>query len=132
VVTTAAGHIVALDRRSLATLWTVEAGSSFFGGPALARDTAFAVSLRGDLWHVPLSRPAGARAVPLGAPARAAPTPTRDGVLIGTVAGEIVLVRPDGTVETRGRVEGPVEQPPLALNGAIFVVDGRGRVHAWR
>jgi outer membrane protein assembly factor BamB len=132
VVATASGHIVGLDGRDLRVLWSVEAGSSFFGGPALARDTAFAVSLRGELWHVPLTHPDGARAVPLDAAVRAAPTPTRSGVLIGTLGGEIVLVRGDGAILPRGRVEGPIEQPPIVLDGMMYVIDGKGRLYAWR
>jgi hypothetical protein len=30
------------------------------------------------------------------------------------------------------RVEGPIEQPVVVLEGTMYVVDGRGRLHAWR
>jgi hypothetical protein len=61
---------------------------------------------------------------------RAAPTPTADGVLIGTTAGEVLLARGDTSVR-RARVDGPVEQPPLVRHGVLLVIDGKGRVMAW-
>ena len=102
-----------------------------FGGVALARDTAFAVSIQGDLWRVPLSNPMQAGAVLLGAAVRAPPSPVQDGVLVGTLTGEILFVRGDA-IRSQGRVPGPIEQPVLVADGVLYVVDGRGRLQAWR
>ena len=102
-----------------------------FGGPAIARDSVFAVSVRGILWRIPLGNPDAADGIPIGAAVRAPASPVRDGVLIGTLGGEIVLVA-GGSVVPQGRVEGPIEQAVIVKDGAMFVVDGRGRLHAWR
>jgi len=131
VVATADGYVASLDARDLQILWTVDVNSPVFGGPAIARDSVFAATLRGDVWRIPLTDPGGADAVPVGAPIRAPAAPVRSGVLIGTLGGEILLVRGD-SVLPQGRAEGPIEQPVIVQDGTMLVVDGRGRVHAWR
>jgi len=131
VVATADGYVVALDARDLHILWTVDVNSPVFGGPAIARDSVFAVTLRGDVWRIPLADPVAADVLPVGAPVRAPAAPVRDGVLIGTLGGEILLVRGD-SVLPQGRAEGPIEQPVIVQDGTMLVVDGRGRVYAWR
>jgi len=131
VVATADGQILAFSRDSLRVLWSLDVSAPLFGGPAIARDSVFAVSIRGDLWGIPLDHAGGARAVPIGTAVRNTPAPVREGVLIGTLGGEIVLVRGDSVIRY-GRVEGPVEQPVIVSGGTVFVLDGRGRLHAWR
>jgi hypothetical protein len=123
--------VLALDAVSLSTLWTVDVNGAVFGGPTIARDSAFVVTLRGDVWSIPLGDPARARAMPVGAAVRAPTAPVRTGVLIGTLSGEILLVRGD-SVTRQGRVEGPIEQPIIVRDGTMYVLDGRGRIHAWR
>jgi outer membrane protein assembly factor BamB len=130
VVASPDGIVAGLMRRDLTVLWTVSTGDPIFSMPSLARDTAFVITLGGALWRVPLSSPNDAESVPLGVTVRAAPSPTADGVLIGTTAGEILLAS-GRTAEPRARVDGPVEQPPLVRNGVLLVIDGKGRVMAW-
>ena len=131
LIATADGRVVALDAADLAILWTLDVNGTVLGSPAIARDSAFVVTLRGDLWRIPLGDPVRARALPLGTAVGAPAAPVRDGVLIGTLAGEILLVRGEA-VTPLGRVEGPIEQAIIVQDGVMYVVDGRGRVHAWR
>jgi len=131
IATTADGHVTAFASRDLAPLWSLDVGAPVFGGPAVARDSVFAVSVRGVLWRIPLSDPGRADGIPTGAAVRAPPSPVRHGVLIGTLGGEILLVRGD-SVMPQVRVEGPIEQPVVVRGGTMYVVDGRGRLHAWR
>lgn len=131
VATTADGHVTAFRSGDLTPLWSLDLGAPVFGGPAVARDSVFAVSIRGVLWRIPLAHPEQADGIPIGAAVRAPPSPVRHGVLIGTLGGEILLVEGD-SVMPLFRVEGPIEQPVVVRGGALFVVDGRGRLHAWR
>lgn len=131
LLATADGRVAALGATDLAILWTLDVNGTVFGSPAIARDSAFVVTLRGDLWRIPLGDPIQARALHLGTAVRAPAAPVRDGVLIGTLAGEILLVRGEA-VAPLGRVEGPIEQAIIVQDGVMYVVDGRGRVHAWR
>jgi outer membrane protein assembly factor BamB len=131
VATTADGHVMAFRSGDLELLWSLDLGAPVFGGPALARDSVFAVSIRGVLWRIPLGHPERADGIPIGAAVRAPPSPVRHGVLIGTLGGEILLVEGD-SVMPLVRVEGPIEQAVVVRGGTMFVVDGRGRLHAWR
>lgn len=132
VITSPDGWITGLARDDLRTLWAVPTGDPVFGMPAIARDTAFAVTLGGALWRVPLGAPAQAAAVPLGVTVRAPPAPTADGVLIATTAGEVLLARGASSVERRARVDGPIEQAPIVRDGVLLVIDGKGRVYTWK
>jgi hypothetical protein len=131
VLTSPDGLVVAVARDDLRTLWTVQTHDPVFGMPAIARDTAFAVTLGGVLWRIPLGAPWEHDSLSLHVTVRAAPSPTLDGVLIASTAGEVLFARGD-VVEPRARVDGPVEQPPIVRNGILLVIDGRGRVHTWR
>jgi outer membrane protein assembly factor BamB len=131
IATTADGHVTTFRSGSLEPLWSLDLGAPVFGGPAVARDSVFAVSVRGVLWRIPLGHPEDADGIPIGAAVRARPSPVRHGVLIGTLGGEILLVRGD-SIMPQVRVEGPIEQPIVVQQGAMYVVDGRGRLHAWR
>jgi outer membrane protein assembly factor BamB len=132
VVASPDGTIAGLARDDLRTLWSVPTGDPVFGMPAIARDTAFAVTLGGALWRIPLATPANAASVALGVTVRAAPAPTADGVLVATTAGEVLFTRGTGSVEPRARVDGPIEQPPIVRDGLLLVIDGKGRVYTWR
>lgn len=126
------GAITALDVETLEVLWRVPLGAPVFGTPAVARDTVFVTTLDGLLWAIPLGTPQETRTIVLDATIRAGPAPVRNGVLVGTVSGEVLLVQQGGIVEPRLRVDGPLDEPPLMHRGALFVVDGRGRVRTWR
>jgi outer membrane protein assembly factor BamB len=125
------GLLLGLRRDDLRLLWSIRTDDPIFGGPVIARDTVFAVSVGGRLWRVPLSSPYDATSDSLGTPVRASPAPVANGVLVGTLGGEVLLVRRD-TVEHRMRVIGPIEQPPIVRHGVLFVISGKGVMEAWR
>jgi outer membrane protein assembly factor BamB len=126
------GIIAGLARDDLRTLWSIPTGDPVFGMPSIARDTAFAVTLGGVLWRVPLATPGDATSVPLGVTVRAPAAPTADGVLVATTAGEVLFFTGVGPVEPRARVDGPIEQAPIIRHGVLLVIDGKGRVYAWQ
>lgn len=124
--------IAAYDAATLEERWWMPVADPFFGGVAVARDTAFAVTVDGDLWRVPLAGPDGAIAQSLDRPIRMTPVPVGNGVLLGTVAGEVLFVRDrDGGPAWSRMVDGPMEFPPIVEGGSIFVFDGRGTIHRW-
>jgi len=125
------GLLFGLGRDDLALLWSIRTDGPIFGGPVIARDTVFAVSVGGWLWRVPLDNPYDDTSDSLGAPVRASPAPVAHGVLIGTLAGEVLLVERD-TVMRRARLAGPIEQPPIVRHGVLLVIDGKGTMEAWR
>ena len=124
--------IAAYDAATLEERWWVPVTDPFFGGVAVARDTAFAVTVNGDLWRVPLDAPDGATAQSLDRPMRMTPAPVRNGVLLGTVGGEVLFVRDRTGGPAWSRfVDGPMEFPPVVDGGSIFIFDGRGTIHRW-
>jgi hypothetical protein len=131
IVTSPDGLVAAIAHDDLRTLWSVDTDDPIFGMPAIARDTAFAVTLSGALWRIPLRVPWEPTAVPLGITVRAAPAPTADGVLVASTAGEVLFTRGD-SIEARARVDGPVEQAPIVRDGVLLVIDGKGRVLTWK
>jgi outer membrane protein assembly factor BamB len=132
-VTTASGRVAAYALPGLDVAWERSLPDQILGSPALAGDTLYALARDGTLALIPLDDVAAARTLALPAVAIAGPTPTRSGVLVATVRGEILLVDPaSGGVRWRARVDGPVEHPPLVREGQLVVVGGRGDIHAYR
>lgn len=133
IVASPDGWVLGYDAETLEERWRVTTDGPVLGAPAVARDTAYAVTLSGTLIAIPLRDPAAARRIALGAAVRAAPAPVADGVLVATVAGDVVWVRA-GRQDTAWRIEvpGPLEHPPLVDRGELFVMDGRGRLHVFR
>jgi outer membrane protein assembly factor BamB len=130
---TTAGRILAVDLPSLRVRWSQDAGDAVYGAPALTQDTLYVLTRRGTLWAVPIAQPAAARRVDLDIIATAGPTPVAAGVLVASVGGEILLVqRADGAIRWRGRVDGPVEEPPLVRDRQLVVVGGRGDIQTFR
>ncbi|MGH7643952.1 MAG: PQQ-binding-like beta-propeller repeat protein, partial [Gemmatimonadales bacterium] len=130
---TTGGHLLALALPALDVQWDVPAGDAVYGAPALVGDTLYALTRTGALWLVPVDAPAEARRHALDVVSVAGPTPTRSGVLIGGVNGEVLLVdRESGVVRWRTLVDGPVESPPLVRDRQLVVVGGRGDIHAYR
>jgi outer membrane protein assembly factor BamB len=133
VLTSPDGVLAGLDVRTLAERWSIDVHAPVFGGAAIARDTAFAVTVEGELWRVPLHAPEAARGQPLGRPMRITPAPVRNGVLLGTVAGEVLLIDDRSDVPRWSvKLDGPIEFPPIVDGGTVFVIDGRGTAYAWR
>jgi outer membrane protein assembly factor BamB len=132
-VATTAGQVLELDLGTLASKWTHNAGDAVLGALALVQDTLFALARDGSLWLIPVNEPERARVLRLDVVSVAGPTPVASGVLVATVAGEILLVDRDiGSILWRARLDGPIEQPPLVVDRQLVVVAGRGDIHAYR
>jgi outer membrane protein assembly factor BamB len=130
---TTGGHVLAVELPALSVVWDLATGDPVFGAPAVARDTVYALARNGTLWLIPRAATAGARSLALGIVATAGPTPLANGVLAGSVSGEVVLVDPaSGNVSWRVQVDGPIEQPPLVRDRDLVVIDGHGDIHTYR
>lgn len=127
------GFVAGLALEDLSVVWQVETTEPVFGSPAVARDTVFAVTIGGKLWKIPMDNPAKASATRLEVVVRSPSTPIRTGVLVGTVAGEILWITENGvSPRWRARLDGPVEYAPIVDAGVLVAVDGRGKIHTWR
>jgi len=127
------GHVLAVTVPDLTIAWDRPVGDAVYGAVALARDTLYALTRGGSLWMIPVANPAGARSFDLNVVAVAGPTPVSGAVLVGSVAGEVLLVSTaDGQVKWRVQLDGPIDEPPLVRDRELFVVAGRGDIHAYR
>ncbi|MEE8192577.1 MAG: PQQ-binding-like beta-propeller repeat protein [Gemmatimonadales bacterium] len=132
VVTSPDGFISAFHASTLEPLWEIPTNDPVFGNPAIARDTAFAVTQNGTLWMIPLEFPEDAGTVPLGVVVRAGPSPLARGVLIATVHGEVAWFVPEVAEPLWLRqFKGPIETPPVLDRGKLFILDAGGRIHVW-
>ena len=130
---TTGGRVLAVDLPALAVAWDVAAGDAVFGAPAVAGDTVYALARNGTLLLIPEDRPSEARSLSLDIVATAGPTPLASGVLVASVAGDVLLVdRASGAVLWRIQLDGPIEQPPLVRDRQLVVVAGRGDIHSYR
>jgi outer membrane protein assembly factor BamB len=130
---TVRGVVLAMTLARLEPVWEIALPDAVYGAPVLAGDTLVVLSRDGTLALIPLAAPEARRTVPLGRTAVAGPTVTRSGILIGTVAGEVLRVDPaTGAVRWQTRVAGPIESAPLVRDGQIVVVGGRGDVHLYQ
>lgn len=114
--------------------WRVETSRPVLGPAVLARDTLFALTTECTLWRVPVAAPSAADSVAIpDCVTEAAPTVLRDGVLVASVRGEVILFDP----RTRRRVftrsvRGALRHPPLVLDGQILVAPTLGEVVSFR
>lgn len=130
---TMTGAVIAVTLPDLTIEWQHAAGDPVYGAPALAGDTLYVMARDGRLWLIPVRAPDLATSHALGIVSTAGPTPILPGVLVGSVAGEVLLVdRQTGTILWRAEVTAPVEEPPLVQDRQVVVVGGRGNIHAYR
>lgn len=129
---TTAGRLLEVDTPDFTVRWNIAVGDGVYGAPALAHDTVYVLTRAGALWSVPAGAPDHAHSVDLGIDALAGPTPTADGILVGGVTGEVLLVDAGGTIKWRAQVDGPIETPPLVFDGQLLVAGGHGDLRAYR
>lgn len=136
------GSIAAVRLRDGATLWRVRTGAPVFGAPVVRRDTVYALSNRCTLWAVPATNPSAADTMAvsddggerhLPCTTVAAPGLTRDGVLVATIGGALLLVDRGAhrTVWSR-QLPGELRHPPAIRNGTIVVAPLLGDVVSYR
>ena len=131
IFVTPTGDAVAVSARTFAPLWRIPLGP-VWGNAAVARDTLFAITTAGMLCRVALADPSHVVRTSVGASVRAGPMPIADGILIGTVSGQIMRIAGDSVTVWRDTVDGPIELPLVVDRGSLIAVDGRGRIHLWK
>ena len=134
VIADPSGALLAVAVPSGRVVWRVATEAPVLGSAVLARDTIFALSTACTLWRVPVRSPAAADSVAIPeCVTEAAPTVLRDGVLVASVRGEVILFDP----RTRRRiftraVRGQLLQPPSVLHGQVLVAPALGEVVSFR
>jgi outer membrane protein assembly factor BamB len=133
VMTTPGGSVIAVTIPSGRIAWRHETRRPIFGSPVVVRDTIFALTNDCTLWMIPGAQTFAADSTMLGCNSVATPLITRNGVLVATVAGDIVMFdRSTGTRRWERRVGGELRQAPVLMDGRVLVAPTLGPVVSYR
>jgi outer membrane protein assembly factor BamB len=133
VLTTPSGSVIAVTIPSGRVAWRHDAARPIFGSPVALRDTIFALTNGCTLWMIPRAAPDAAAPRALGCNSVATPLLTRDGVLVATVGGDIVLYdRSTGERRWERHIGGELRQAPTLVNGRIIAAPVLGPVVSLR
>jgi len=133
VAASPAGGIFALALPQGTVEWRVDTRDPVPGAPVVHGDTVFAITNACALWQIPSSAPAAAASLPLPCRTRTGPTILRDGVLVATIAGDLLFHERSGVGRqwTLG-VGGDLRHPPIVQHGQIVVAPVLGDVMSFR
>src|SRR5690606_7769598 len=113
--------------------WRHEVGRPIFGSPVVANDTVFALTSDCTLWTIPRGQTFASDSMMLGCNSVATPLITRNGVLVATIAGDIVMFdRSTGARRWERRVGGELRQAPMLVGGRVLVAPIYGPVVSYR
>lgn len=129
-----AGGLLAVAIPHGTVRWRVPTGLPVPGAAVLARDTIWALGSNCTLWRIPVATPTAPDSTRIpDCVTNTAPTVLRDGVLVASVRGDVILFDP----RTRRRVftrpvRGPLHNPPQVVAGQVLVAPAIGEVVSFR
>jgi hypothetical protein len=128
-----AGGVFALSLPQGTVAWQVDTRDPVPGAPVVHADTVFAITNACVLWQIPNAAPRSASRITLPCRTRTGPTILSDGVLVATVAGDLLFHERSG----RSRrwtlsVGGELRHPPIVQHGQIVVAPVLGDVVSFR
>jgi hypothetical protein len=128
-----AGGVFALTLPQGAVAWRVDTRDPVPGAPAVHGDTVFAITNACALWQIPVSAPAAASTLSLDCRTRTGPTILRDGVLVATIAGDLLFHERSGrSRQWTLSVGGDLRHPPIVQHGQIVIAPALGDVVSFR
>ena len=128
-----AGGVFAVRLPQGSVAWTVDTGDPVPGAPSVHGDTVFAITNACGLWQVPTAAPGSAAALRLPCRTRTGATILRDGVLVATVAGDLLFHERSGTArQWKVSVGGDLRHPPIVHHGQIVIAPVLGDVVSFR
>ncbi len=127
------GGVFALTLPEGTVAWTVDTSDPVPGAPSVHGDTVFAITNACGLWQIPSSAPSAATSLSLPCRTRTGATILRDGVLVATVAGDLLFHQRSGAGrEWKVSVGGDLRHPPIVQNGQIVIAPVLGDVVSFR
>jgi outer membrane protein assembly factor BamB len=127
------GGVFALTLPQGTVAWRVDTRDPVPGAPVVHGDTVFAITNACGLWQIPSSAPSAATMLALPCRTRTAPTILRDGVLVATVAGDLLYHDRSGrSRQWTLAVGGELRHPPIVQRGQIVVAPVLGDVVSFR
>ena len=133
VMTTPDGSVMGVTIPSGRVAWRHETQQPIFGTAVVARDTTFVLTSGCTLWMIPIFNIAAASSETLGCNSVAPPTLTRDGVLVATTGGDIVMFdRSTARRRWERRIGGELREAPVLLDGRLLIAPTLGPVVSYR
>lgn len=120
-VTTETGNLKAWSTPDLDALWDASGFDSFLAGPVLAKDEGYAVSRSGELIEFDLGGGGASLIAKIDGTVVASPTVVQNGILVGTLQGDLYFLSRNGERIWEVQLGGSVVQPPLVHEGRILV-----------
>ena len=128
-----AGGVFALTLPAGTVAWRVDTRDPVPGAPVVHADTVFAITSACTLWQIPNGATANASSITLPCRTRTGPTILSDGVLVATVAGDLLFHERSGpTRRWTLDVGGELRHPPIVQHGQIVVAPVLGDVVSFR
>ncbi len=129
VAGTGEGELVLLDPGTLLPLWRQRLDAPVLVTPFVKGDTAWTATQANTVWRTDLTTGVTTRLFHHPTPVTA-PLSSWDGaLLVGDARGILTAYEPDGTLRWRLAVGKPLEMAPIAYDGDLIVLGGRGDVH---
>ena len=129
VTGTGEGDLVLLDPGTLLPVWRQKLDAPVLVTPFIHGDTAWSVTQANTVWRTDLTTGATVRLLHHPTPVTA-PLSSWDGaLLVGDARGILTAYGSDGEVRWRLAVGKPLEMAPIAYEGDLLVLGGRGDVH---
>lgn len=133
VAASPAGGVFALALPHGTVAWRVDTRDPIPGAPVVHGDTVFAITNACALWQIPSGAPGAASSISLPCRTRTGPTILRDGVLVATVAGDLLFHERSGSSRRWTlSVGGELRHPPIVQHGQIVVAPVLGDVVSFR
>ncbi|HUF30434.1 MAG TPA: PQQ-binding-like beta-propeller repeat protein [Gemmatimonadaceae bacterium] len=133
VMTTPAGSVIGITIPSGRIAWRHETRQPILGTAVVALDTVFALTSRCTLWTIPIFNLGTATSRALGCNSVAPPVLTRNGVLVATTGGDIVMFdRSSGQRRWERRIGGELREAPVIVDGRVLVAPTLGPVVSYR
>lgn len=129
VAGTGEGELILLDPGTLLPHWRQRLDAPVLVSPFVKGDTSWTVTQANTVWRTDLATGTTTRLLHHPIPVTA-PLSSWDGaLLVGDARGILTAYEPDGTLRWRLAVGKPLEMAPIAYEGDLIVLGGRGDVH---
>lgn len=129
VAGTGEGELVLLDPGTLLPLWRQRLDAPVLVTPFVKGDTAWTATQANTVWRTDLTTGVTTRLFHHPTPVTAPLTSWDGALLVGDARGILTAYEPDGSLRWRLAVGKPLEMAPIAYDGDLIVLGGRGDVH---
>jgi outer membrane protein assembly factor BamB len=132
-ITSPDGEVILVTVPSGRVAWRVRTTTPIFGAPVVVGDTVFALTNDCTLWRIPFTVPNAATQREHDCLTVATPLVFRDGVLVATIRGELLMFdRANGELRWSRRIGTELRHAPVLIGEQLIVAPTQGPVVSYR